>query len=957
MTPSPDSTVERLCQEALDREPAERAAFLDQACASSPTLRREVEALLAQATAAEDFIEKPAIDLAAHRLRAVSVGTRLGGYRVTAKLGAGGMGDVYRAHDSQLRRDVAIKMLPSIFLSDPERLARFEREARVLASLNHPNIAAIYAVEPLDGGRALILELVEGPTLAERVQRPVPVREALTIARQIAEALEAAHAQGIVHRDLKPANIKITRAGIVKVLDFGLAKTQPGRARAGSGGDIDPALTNSPTFTVGGTKEGVILGTAAYMSPEQARGQAVDKQADIWALGCVLYEMLTGRAAFSGSTVSDTIAAILTREPDWTKLPATLPSSARTLLRRCLEKEAKRRLHDVADARIEIDEALTTPLSSGAGASARAVNRQTQIAWALLALVTVAAVATTVWRRQSAAPNLKASELRFQITTPPTTTDSVAISPDGKKLAFVGVSDGVPKLWVHSLESGSARPLAGTEFGQGPFWSPDSRSVAFFATGQQSRTPVTARLLRLDIDGGSLHTVADSEIYDGGTWGPDGTILFAPKLDGKGIFRVSAAGGEAVAVTSSDVGSQVFPTFLPDARHFLFAVQNPDAKISGVYIGQLDGPMTRRLGDGNHPVVHPPSGQVLFIHQGTLFAQPLNPNRLELTGNPYVVAQNVGPSGGLSVSRNGAIAYRSAPIEFATRQFAWFDRSGRRLGDVGGAFGCGNWISLSPDGRRVALYRFVDQNWDIWLLDVDRGVLSRFTLDNASEVNPIWSPDGRRMVFLWYGKGSKAQDLYQKRTTGEGAEEPLLVTNQLKSPTDWSSDGRFILYQNTDPKTNLDVWALPMNSDGKAGKPFVVVQGAFDELDGRFSPDGQWIAYQSNESGLFEIYVQRFPGPGGKLQISTGGGAKVSWRRDGRELYYVAPDGHLMVVPIRHPLGPQSIEAGTPTPLFYLDGRVDYAASRDGQRFIVNTVAGGTSTPPITLILNWNARP
>ena len=879
---------------------------------------------------------------------ALSAGARLGPYEVLASLGAGGMGEVYRARDIRLKREVAIKVLPEAFSQDPDRLARFQREAEVLATLNHPNIAAVYGFEETPSASGIVLELVEGPTLADRIAGgPVPLDEALAIARQIADALEAAHEKGVIHRDLKPANIKLRPDGTVKVLDFGLAKMLESEHTASS-------LSMSPTLNVQATYAGVILGTAAYMSPEQARGKPVDRRSDIWAFGCVLYEMLTGRQVFeTGETVSDAVAAILTRDPEWTALPADVPAHIRTVLRRCLQKDPQKRLRDISDARIEIDEAESaTPINGSIALATRAAPaalRRDRLAWTALVLVTLIAVLAIVWIRQTGPTVPVAPEMRVDINTPPTTDPvSLAISADGLKIVFVA-SEGGSRLWVRSLDSVSQRPLEGTNGAAYPFWSPDGRSVGFFADG---------KLKRIDIDGGSVQVLADAPNGFGGSWNRDGVILFSPAPPFP-IFRVSATGSEAAALTRVETPQQAghgFPQFLPDGRHFLYSVRGTP-QVSGVYIRQLEGTESRRLLDADSAAVVASSGQLLFVRQGKLFAQNFDPVRLALAGNPFTVAELVvvGLNAALSASAAGPIVYRAGSAGGGQGEFVWIDRSGKEIGRVGDPISAVLSPSFSPDARRVALFRAVSGNTDVWLLEMGRGVLSRFTFDAADDVFPIWSTDGSRIVFSSSRNGKF--DLYQKPTAGAGTEELLLATEQRKSPADWSRNGRFLLYESLDPKTNFDIWALPFDGDRK---PFPVVQTNFEERDGQFSPDENWIAYQSNESGRFEIYVQPFPGPGGKSQISTNGGAQVRWRGDGKELFYIALDGRLMAVPLRLASNGQAVDAGAPIPLFAtrVGGAVQginkqqYTVSLDGQRFLMLTVPQAATASPITMILN-----
>jgi serine/threonine protein kinase len=654
-----------MCDAALNREARERAAFVAAACGGDEALRQEVEALLAHAQTAEGFLAAPmgavAADVLADEPRASLVGRQVGAYQIVSHLGTGGMGEVYRARDTKLGRDVAFKVLPASFASDPDRLARFEREARLLAALNHPHIGAIYGVEDAANIRGLVLELVEGPTLADRLQQgPVPLSEALRMAQQIADALDAAHEKGIIHRDLKPANVKIAPEGTVKVLDFGLAK-----AAAADGST--PDLSQSPTVTVGGTRDGIILGSAAYMSPEQARGKPVDKRTDIWAFGCVVYEMLTGRPAFAGETVTDTLAAIVEREPDWRALPSPTPVGVRRLLRRCLEKDRQERLHDIADARLEIKEALTAPDTT---ANSRAVplwRRTLPGAVALVLLVGLGLLSFIHFRETP--PPLTPPEMRLEIVTP-TSADpiSFALSPDGRQLVFVASGDGPSRLWLRPLAATAAQPLAGTEGAAYPFWSPDSQSIGFFGDG---------KLKRVDIGGGPPQTLADASAR-GGTWNADGVILFAQTINGP-LFRIPASGGEAVAVTRQ--GQHRFPQFLPDGRQFLFyALGTPDT--SGIYLGSLDSGQTKRLTVADTAGVYAPSGWLVWVRGSTLVAQHLDLERRALAGDPVTVAAPVGfedtiNAGAFSVSAAGLMAYR--PAGPSRRQLRWFDRTGKAL--------------------------------------------------------------------------------------------------------------------------------------------------------------------------------------------------------------------------------------------------------------------------------------
>ncbi len=912
----------------------------------------------------------------------LSPGSRLGPYEILSALGVGGMGEVYRAHDAKLHRDVAIKVLLPAVANDPDRRARFSREAQVLASLNHPNIAAIYGLEESEGTLALVMELVEGPTLADRIaQGAIPLADALPIAKQIAEALEAAHEAGIIHRDLKPANIKVREDGTVKVLDFGLAKAMESPASS------DHAM-NSPTISLHATQAGMILGTAAYMSPEQASGKPVDKRSDLWAFGVVLLEMLTGRRVFDGETVSHVLAAVLKTEPDWTRLPADTPVSIRTLLRRCLEKDRRQRLPDAAMARLEIDDALTAPAAdpSPAGAAASSSARGSRL-WMLVAAVAVlgmVALAVPMVRQLREAPPDAPPETRVEITTPAGGDPlSFALSPDGRQLVFVAAGDGASRLWLRSLSTTTAQPLAGTEGASFPFWAPDSRAVAFFADGQ---------LKRLDLGGGMPRALVAAPAGRGGSWNADGVLLFAPTNVGGPLFRVAAAGGDAAPVTTLDrQAGHRWPVFLPDGQHFLFYAQGgPDT--DGIHLGALDAGAPTRLTAADAAATYLPSGAVrdggpggaealreggwlLWTRAGTLVAQRLDLPRRALTGDPVPLADAVASNGDIhrsavAVSATGLVAYRAGSA--SRRQLTWVDRTGTVLGTLG-APDEHTLLNprVAPDGRRVAVQRAVQGNPDLWLLDSAR--TSRLTFDAGADRLPIWSPDGRRLVFDSDRTG--VRDLYGKDASGAGVEARLVASAQTKIATDWSADGRFLLYVSIDPQTGWgDLWAQEMDPStgaARAGRaPGTVLRTPFTELWGRFSPDGRWVAYQSNESGRTEVYVRPWtppaaagaaaPAPSAQWQVSTAGGIHPSWRADGQALYYLGPDGTMMAAPVT--TRGTALEPGTPVALFptrIVGGGAagnqlvpQYDVTRDG-RFLINTVLDDAAATPITLIQNW----
>jgi serine/threonine protein kinase/Tol biopolymer transport system component len=972
---------------AQDKTSSQRLPFVREASAGDSDLRRQVESLLAEddQSGVLDTPIQIAVGEVLNDNAPVQPGTFIGPYRVDTLLGVGGMGEVYRAHDTKLNRDVAIKILPPAFANDPDRLARFKREAQVLASLNHPNIAAIYGFEDSAFVHALVLELVDGPTLADRLSgvasefsvasgfsrtspenptkvgshsRPIPVDEALTIARQIADALEAAHEQGVIHRDLKPANIKVRDDGTVKVLDFGLAKLADPVGAALQGG---PSATQSPTITTPAmTAAGMILGTAAYMSPEQAKGRPADKRSDIWAFGCVLYEMLTGRRAFEGEDVSETLVAILRDQPDWNALASNTHGTIQKLLRRCLEKDARRRLPHIGVARLEIDEASATGPGAAAAAMASApLKRERLLLGVALGLAAVAAVALGL----RAKPSTVLPETRLDIAAA-TTSDplSLAISPDGRKVVYAADVEGHSRLWLRELSSTQSRPLAKTDDASYPFWSPDSRSVAFFANG---------RLQRIDLDFGSVSPIATAPLGRGGTWNADGTIVFAGSALG-GLQRVKADGGDsspATTVRSQQESAHMFPSFLADGRQFLYYVAALPG-ISGVYLGALDSANGRRLTDSDTAAIYDGRGHLLFARQGTLLAQPFDPVNGELSGTPTALAETVAVRGGsanvaaVSAASDGTIIYRTGGAG-GVHQFVWLNRKGEPVSPAADPDpGFPQNPCLSQDGRRLLVSRIQDGNGDIWLLDLARrGLPIRVTNDPTPETYPIWAPDNNRFVFT---RGSELL----VRSLSAGTEEHLINRSDIDADTprsgqaagvtatDWSRDGRFILLRFTRSKTSLDLMAMD-SMDHNRMVP--VAQSAANEREGQFSPDGKWVAYQSNEAGRNDIYVQRFPERTDKQLISTEGGSQVRWRGDGNELFYLAPDARLIAAQITHDANGR-IAAGTSQPLFQTHiGPVvpagfhqQYAVSADGQTFYMNNVIDETTSTPITVLQNWH---
>jgi Tol biopolymer transport system component len=868
------------------------------------------------------------------------------------------MGEVYQAHDSNLRRDVAIKVLPEAFAHDPERLARFRREAQLLAALNHSNIATIYGLEGSNGTSYLVMELVPGETLAQRIKRDgaVPVEEALTIAKQIAEALEAAHEKGIIHRDLKPANVKLTPEGKVKVLDFGLAKAFAGDTSTEDMGD-------SPTLSMAATMQGVILGTAAYMSPEQAKGKPVTKATDIWAFGCVFYELLSGHPAFEGDDITEILAAVVRAEPDWNRLPESTPQSIRLLLRRCLRKDRRRRLQDATDVRIEIEDALAWIAEGGsqAGIPASAVAGRKLRERLMAAIAVVAALALAFLHFRGATNELRV--LKLSVLPPEKAAFAArslpAVSPDGRRVAFVATADGRDVLWVRDLDSLAARPLPGTDEAQEPFWSPDSRFIAFFAGG---------KLRKIDLAGGPALSLCDAAQGLGGSWSKNDVILFAPSPVA-GLFRVAASGGSATPVTAPDPAlgeiRHRFPWFLPDGHHFLYLGWSLDPEKTAVYVADIDSKsdsqMRRRVLAADSNAVYTPPGYLLFLREGTLMAQPFDAGKAQTTGDPVPIAEHVDSNSGgvisqgqFSASQNGVLAYTSGGAG-TNVQLTWFDRSGKVLGTVGTP-GILHWPAISPDGTTVAVDRMDPQTgiYDLWLHDLARGTTSRFTFNSRTNEYPVWSPDGSHIAFASTRDGGL--NLYQKAASGAAQDEALDKAARTKRADDWSGDGRYILEEIQDPKTGSDIWALPLFGDRK---PFPYLQTEFNESHAKLSPNGQWLAYQSNDTKRIEVYVQTFPTPGGKWQVSANGGDRPVWSRDGKELFFIGADQILMAVEVKSDAGKGGgkFEASVPKPLFDVrleTNQVWFDVSKDGS-FLMPTSTVQAATVPMTVVVNWTA--
>jgi Tol biopolymer transport system component len=857
------------------------------------------------------------------------------------------MGEVYRATDTNLNRSVAIKVLPESVAADAERLARFQREAQVLASLSHLNIASVYGLERAEGTTALVMELVEGPTLADRIAHgAIPVNEALAIATQIADALEAAHEQRIIHRDLKPSNVKIRPDGTVKVLDFGLAKAMDASPAAGSGFSMSPTIT-TPAMT----QLGLILGTAAYMSPEQARGKSVDRRADIWAFGCVLFEMLSGRRAFDAEDVSLTLARVLERDVDFTAIPPEVPARVRQVLALCLRKDVRQRFSDIHDVRLALEGAFETTSGTSPATMMPGSGRLRLAALSVVAALALAAAGALAFIHFRERPVAQRS-VSFHFPAPARSAIATFdLSPDGRYVAFVTRGES-SKLWVRPIDSLDAQELPGTDGARSlagqVFWSPDSRSIGFVADG---------KLKKVSISGGPPQTLTDVLDSARASWGRQGVILIAPG-PGTPIRRLPEAGGVSVALTAPAAGESHFtPHFLPDGRHFLYWVSGKP-ETTGVYVSSLqDGAQPVRLLTDNSPAWFAPSdatgtpGHLLFVREGTLMAQPFDAETLSVTGEIFPVAE---PVTQFSVSANGALAYLSGTAA-VSEQMVWRDRAGKEVGSVGppGVYAS---FRLSPDERSIVFNRAGGSNQDIWVLDVARGVPSKISFDPSTDNLPIWSPDGRRI--LWPSNRRGGFDLFVKPASGTGQDELLIPMGTVNGwGTDWSRDGKWVLFQRPGDKTSQDLWIAPQSPDGSGQqKPFPYLNSQFAESNGVFSPDGQRIAYVSNESGRDEVYVQAFPLTDEKDQISIGGGNQPEWSKDGAELFYLAANRNLMAVPVR--VTGNAFEPGAPKALFPIPGtavRRAYAPASNG-RFLIAKPLDDEATAPMTVVLNWLAR-
>jgi Tol biopolymer transport system component len=878
------------------------------------------------------------------------IGSKLGPYEITAKLGEGGMGVVYRGTDSRLDRDVAIKVLPAVLTADTERLARFDREAKLLAQLHHPSIASVFGLEESGGVRALVMELVEGPTLAERLTTgPLSLTESLQIARQVAEALEEAHEKGIVHRDLKPQNIKAPIDGKVKVLDFGLAKAMaPSSSPDGSA----PELTRSPTMTIGSTQVGVILGTAAYMAPEQAAGGTVDRRADIWSFGVVLWEMLTGRRLFEGETVSHVLAGVLKDTPDFTALPEGTPARVVDLLRRCLRRKPRERLQSIGDARVVIEEVLADPeADERAEARSSAVvsprdSRRSKFSWVIAAAgLAAAALFGALWLtsgHRAAGDRI----VRATLMPAPGTVlgDTLALSPDGRRVVFEAWDGktGARSLWLRDLALGKAERLEQTEGGEMPFWSPDGKHLGFFAKGM---------LKRLDRSGGPAQEICEAPTPRGGAWGSDGNIVFTPSFR-IGLSIVPAAGGKPQTLTKlgANEKSHRFPIFLPGGKTILFLSQTAEggARNDQSGIDALDlasGKRTRLIASNSSPL-YSAAGQILFWRDGTLLAQRFDAGRLALDGEPVPIASPVSYTQNeqtlASVSNEGTLVFREGTRGSLSR-LIWIDRKGLGLAVIRDRELL-QGFALSHDGTRLVYASVIGQGGaDLWIQDLVRGAASRLTFEEGGEANPAWSRDG---AFVYYSNNRRNDGvIFRRRSDGTGAAEEVGTTPDGIWPGSVARDGRWMVVGTVAGKTGWDL----LRFDVGTRKVTPLVTTPFFDQDPALSPDDRLLAFASEESGRWEIYVQALDGERGRWQVSTDTGRRPRWRADGRELFFLAVPDRLMAVDVEPGAVPRF---GTPRELFRfpVDG---FEVAPDGQKFVVASLGGGDPDKPLALVTNW----
>jgi len=893
----------------------------------------------------------------------LTINSTISHYRIVSKLGAGGMGEVYRARDERLGRDVAIKVLPAEFAKDQDRLHRFEQEARATSALNHPNILTIYDIGEHEGSPFIVSELLDGEELRAHLNEgALPVRRAIDYAQQITQGLAAAHEKGIVHRDLKPENLFVTGDGRLKILDFGLAKLKPPKM----GGKID---TEAPT-SAPQTDPGTVMGTVGYMSPEQVRGGDADHRSDIFSFGVILYEMLAGQRAFRGASIVETMNAILKEEPpELGETNTQISPQLERIVRRCLEKSPERRFHSAHDLGFAL-EALSLPSGSNqtlalkalpekeAAKTSASLFRRAGLGWMVAAVAVLGALLLALLYFRSSSPPSPIT--RFSIPLPKGTNTVresapvIALSPDGLRLVFSAEETGGKRqLWLRPLDSFAAQPLTGTEGAAYCFWSPDGRYIAFFADN---------KLKKLDLGSGVIETICQTErgAGRGGDWNRQGVILFNNGNE-TGLSRVNATEGKPEVVSELDAAHgermHLFPSFLPDGKHYLF--ENTGGDNRGIYVGSLDSkdrklliPLGTDVANSTQAVWAPPGFILYALNRNTLLAQAFDPDRLELKGEPFRVAENVLYTVNLkarfTVSASGVLAFVQGG-EADTVQLTWRDRHGKQVG-IAGPPDLWTSFKLSPDERSAALSREEPNRLHaLWMLDLVKGTPSRFVAD-GDNFSPVWSPDGKQLVYTSVRNGLI---FFLKPVAGNGQEEQVFVVQRGGYyPLSWSPDGKYLIFRASVPETGLDLWLLPLSDR----KPQPLIQTKFNEQNAKISPNGNWLAYQSDESGNNEVYVTQFPmnqsglQPARSQRISTSGGVNPCWSSDGKELYFVSSN-KLMVVKVN---GGTEFQAGTPQSLFEIEG-TNYAPSKDGQRFLVSVVTEKAAAPPINVVLNWTA--
>lgn len=981
MTPERYQQIGRIYQTALGLESGERSAFLLGACGKDEALRQTVEQLLAADAQAEaqDFIAAPVREIAAEMLAQnhPAAGQQISHYQILSLLGAGGMGEVWLARDTKLERQVAIKMLPASFASDPDRLRRFEIEAKATGALNHPNILTIHDTGTHQGMPYIVTERLEGTDLRTLLNEgPLPLRQALDYARQIAQGLAAAYEKGITHRDLKPANLFVTTEGRVKILDFGLAKLTSMR-NADFGMRNEEAETsaqpgsNNPQSPIPNpqlTMPGVVMGTVGYMSPEQVRGEAADHRSDIFSFGIILYEMLTGRRAFQGDTFAEVMAAIVkTEPPEISTANPQIPLSLAHVTRHCLEKRPERRFQTASDLSFAIEavavfsdsqsQLLLKPASEPELEKAGATFfKRERFVWAAVSLLLAVGLLATWFFLRQPAPEARLVRLSIPLPNDTATASSqapdLALSPDGGRLVFSATTGKTRQLWLRSLDSFTTQPLAGTEGADSPFWSPDGNTIAFFADN---------KLKKIDTRSNVIEIICPAGAGRGGDWNGKGVILFCVG-DGAALSCVNAAGGKPEVVTELDAArgetNHDYPSFLPDGEHYLFHLVGKDNH--GIYVGALKSkerklliPLSADSANATRAVWSASdsgAGHILYaLNRSALLARAFDPDRLEFNGEPFRIAENVI----VSLTGNARFTIANGRLAFLPNremdiaQLTWCDRSGKRLSEAGTAE---PWTSfaLSPNDAAVALIRNEPNRLNsLWQLNLAQGTTTRVVTDtDSANFFPVWSPDGEQLAFA--SARNSALNLFLKRTTSTAPEERLLQTRFQTYPLSWSPDGKVLIYAMGDPQTRTDIWAL--NLEGER-QPQPLLQTKFDERGAKVSPDGKWLVYVSDETGAAEVYVTTFPQPGRAWRISKSGGNNPTWRADGKELFFLSGK-QLLATSVNS--GGTEFQNTAPQPLFEIEG-ANYAVSRDGQRFLTSVVTERAPTPPIQVVLNWTA--